>query len=307
MTELAIGDFEIKLSHRRLLSAMTRLAGVPADKFKPVCSAVDKLDKEPWEAVRAELTEEKGVPGEVADRLWEFVQRRGTLTEMLAWLTGSALAADEDGAAAIADLTLLSGYLDVLGCSGPVRLDLSLARGLEYYTGVIYEAVLLGAGVGSIAAGGRYDGLVGMFSGKDVPAVGASIGIERVFAVMEQQAQARGEAARETETEVLVASVGKGLQPRRMQLCARLWAAGVRAEFGYRTHPPLPEQLAYALKAGIPFLVIVGESELARGVVKVKDLARGVEEEVPEGELERDMLGRLGRAGGQGSGPVVVA
>ncbi|PNH03565.1 Histidine--tRNA ligase [Tetrabaena socialis] len=103
-----------------------------------------------------------------------------------------------------------------MGSLAPVTLDLSLARGLDYYTGVIYEAVLGGANVGSIAAGGRYDKLVGMFSGKDVPAVGVSIGIERVFAIMEQQvrerAAASGKPVRAVETDVLVGSIGGGLQ-----------------------------------------------------------------------------------------------
>jgi len=298
LTDLEIGPFEIKLSHRRLLSAMTQLAGVPPEKFKPVCSAIDKLDKEPWEAVRAELTEDKGVPGAVADKLWSFVQHRGDVRAMLDTLRDSEIASHPDGAAALEDLGTLAGFLDSFGCAHAIKLDLSLARGLEYYTGIIYEAVLLGANVGSIAAGGRYDGLVGMFSGKDVPAVGASIGIERVMTILEglvrERAERGGVPVRETETEVLVASIGKGMQPRRMEVCAALWRAGIKAEFGYKANPQMPDQLGYALKAGIPLLVLFGESELSAGVVKIKDLAAQAEDTVPYDQLVPELKRRLG-------------
>lgn len=143
---------------------------------------------------------------------------RGEPRELLAILTAPEhpLAQHAESAAALAELSTLFDYLEAFGALGPISFDLSLARGLDYYTGVIYEAVLEGANVGSIAAGGRFDKLVGMFSGKDVPAVGVSIGIERIFAIMEAQARARaaesGTAIRATETQVLVASIGNGMQ-----------------------------------------------------------------------------------------------
>ena len=143
--------------------------------------------------------------------------------------------------------------------------------------------------MGSIAAGGRYDGLVGMFSGKDVPAVGCSIGIERVFAIMEAQARRRAEETgvpiRESCTQVLVASIGKGHLHKRMEVAAMLWRGGIAAEFGYKPNPPLPEQLGTALKGGVPCMVIFGNDEFEKGTVKVKDLAAEVELEVQEREL----------------------
>ncbi|PRW59901.1 histidyl-tRNA synthetase isoform B [Chlorella sorokiniana] len=298
LDDLQLGAYEVKLNHRRLLDAMLDIAGVPPQKFRPICSAIDKLDKEPWEAVRAEMVEEKGLPGHVADRIGEFVVLRGQPQQLLATLTEAShpLAQHAESAAALEELRTLFGFLEAMGALGPIVFDLSLARGLDYYTGVIYEAVLQGANVGSIAAGGRYDKLVGMydklvgmFSGKEVPAVGVSIGIERVFAIMEAQLRAQAEAAggtiRETETEVLVASIGGGMQPRRMRLAAQLWAAGIRAEFGYKANPKMPDQLGYALKQGIPYLVLFGESEVEAGVVKIKDLDANTEETVPEGEV----------------------
>jgi histidyl-tRNA synthetase len=309
LDDLSLGAYEVKLNHRKLLDAMLDIAGVPPQKFRPICSAIDKLDKEPWEAVRAEMTEEKGLPGDVADRIGEFVVLRGKPMELLKKLTEEATAAGDkhplavhpDSATALEELKVLFEFLEGMNALGPIVFDLSLARGLDYYTGVIYEAVLLGGNVGSIAAGGRYDKLVGMFSGKEVPAVGVSIGIERVFSIMESQMRAQAAAAngtiRETETQVLVASIGNGLQKKRMQLASKLWAAGVKAEFGFKPNPKMADQLGYALKAGIPYMVLFGEDEMSQGVVKLKDLDAGTEEIVKESELNEVAVARVATKG----------
>jgi histidyl-tRNA synthetase len=310
LTDLQLGQFTVKLNHRGLLDAVMALAGVPPQKFRPICSAIDKLDKEPWAAVRAEMVDDKGLPPAAADRIGELVQLRGAPRALLAELCaeGQALGAHPGAAAALAELRILFDFLDDMGALGPVSFDLSLARGLDYYTGVIYEAVLEGAAVGSIAAGGRYDGLVGMFSGKEVPAVGVSIGIERVFAIVEGRLRAEAAAAggtiRDTETQVLVASIGAGMQGRRMRVAAALWAAGVKAEFGFKPNPKMGDQLGAALKGGVPFMVLFGEDEVSRGVVKFKDLDAGTEEEVAEAALPA--LARA-RADAKGERRVVFA
>ncbi|KAI8463085.1 MAG: hypothetical protein J3K34DRAFT_158180 [Monoraphidium minutum] len=299
LDDLDLGAYEVKLNHRGLLDAMLDIAGVPSQKFRAICSAIDKLDKEPWPAVRREMVEDKGLPGAVADKIGEFVVLRGEPNALLAKLTEAAhpLALHPGSAAALADLGALFGYLAAMGALGRISFDLSLARGLDYYTGVIYEAVLLGANVGSIAAGGRYDRLVGMFSGKDVPAVGVSIGIERVFAIMEARLRERaaeaGAAIRATETQVLVASIGNGLQPKRMELASQLWAAGIKAEFGFKPNPKMGDQLGYALEQGIPLMVLFGEDEITSGRVKVKDMGAKVEEDVPLGDLVDDLRARV--------------
>eukprot|EP00879_Flechtneria_rotunda_P023604 GHRR01024971.1.p1 GENE.GHRR01024971.1~~GHRR01024971.1.p1 ORF type:complete len:278 (+),score=104.36 GHRR01024971.1:801-1634(+) len=155
LTELQLGQFTVKLNHRKLLDAMLAIAGVPAQKFRPICSAIDKLDKEPWEAVRAEMVNEKGLPAEVADTIGQFVVLKGQPREVLATLAAAdhPLAQHPHSAAALAELSMLFDFLEAMGALGPISFDLSLARGLDYYTGVIYEAVLEGGNVGSIAAG----------------------------------------------------------------------------------------------------------------------------------------------------------
>ncbi|GIL94796.1 hypothetical protein Vretimale_943 [Volvox reticuliferus] len=299
LTDLQLGKFEIKINHRGLLDAMLAIAGVPPQKFRPICSAIDKLDKEPWEVVRQEMVAEKGLPEEVADAIGQFVVLRGEPLELVTRLSvpDHPLAQHPMGKAALDDLAAMFNMLKAMGALGSLTLDLSLARGLDYYTGVIYEAVLHGANVGSIAAGGRYDKLVGMFSGKDVPAVGVSIGIERVFAIMEQQvrerAAASGRPVRAIETEVLVASIGSGLQVRRMELCAALWSAGVRAEFGYKPNPKMADNLGFCHENGVPYMVLFGEDELAKGVVKIKDMDAHQEETVPLEQLISELLQKL--------------
>ena len=194
LSELPIGKFLIKLSHRRLLDAIFEICGVPKEKFRPICSAVDKLDKNTWEEVKAEMVFEKGLDPEVADKISTFVLNQGKPLELWNKLMDAQLFGTHEGAnEAMKELKLLFDYLSAMGTLEYVLFDLSLARGLDYYTGVIYEAVLIDgiAQVGSIAAGGRYDNLVGMFSpsGVQTPCVGVSIGVERVFTIMEMKAR----------------------------------------------------------------------------------------------------------------------
>lgn len=189
---LPIGDFGIKLNHRRLLDAILDICGVPAEKFRTICSAVDKLDKEPWEEVRREMVEDKGLSGDVADRIGEFVVLKGKPWDMYNSLMAEKKFGDHKGAMeAMEDMRILFEYLDAMDKLKFISFDLSLARGLDYYTGVIYEAVCMNGNtqVGSIGGGGRYDYLVSMFqeAGKVTPTVGVSVGIERVFTLMEER------------------------------------------------------------------------------------------------------------------------
>jgi histidyl-tRNA synthetase len=291
LTELQLGAaFEVKLSHRKLLDAMLDIAGVPRHLVRTICSSIDKLDKEPWEVIRREIVEEKGLAGTVADALGEMVVLRGEPIAMLDLLSTSPLSQHEDAKAALEELRVLFRFLESMRALGPIVLDLSLARGLDYYTGIIYEATVLGdvGVVGSIAAGGRYDTLVGMLGGKHVPAVGVSIGIERVLTIMEARFHTRA-----TETQVLIASIGRGLQSKRMEVASLLWSGGIKAEFGFKPDPKMGEQLSYVFDNAIPFMVVFGEDEIAKGVVKVKDIALKTEVEVGMDQLLEDLRARV--------------
>ncbi|KAM9069341.1 probable histidine--tRNA ligase, mitochondrial isoform X2 [Sarcophilus harrisii] len=283
LNTLQLGDFLIKVNDRRILDGMFAVCGVPENKFRFVCSSVDKLGKMSWKDVREEMVGKMGLASEVADCIGDYIQQHGggSLVEQL--LQDPKLSQNKLALEGLRDLKLLFEYLTLFGITEKIIFDLSLARGLDYYTGVIYEAVLLQAptrqgeeplGVGSVAAGGRYDDLVGMFDpkGRKVPCVGLSIGVERIFSIVEQRMEAT-EKIQMTETQVLVAAAQKNFLKERMKLIAELWDAGIKAEMLYKKDPSFLSQLHYCEETGIPLVAIIGERELKDGVIKLRSVA----------------------------------
>jgi histidyl-tRNA synthetase len=193
LSDLGLGNFLIKINHRKILDAMVSLSDIPNEKFKTVCASVDKLDKEDWQTVKKELIE-KGVDETQCDKLHVFVQYKDSPRVLLEKLnTDGVLTKSDKGKEALEEMALLIDYLEIMDITKHISFDLSLARGLDYYTGLIFEAILTeGSSLGSIAGGGRYDDLLGMFSnGKTIPAIGGSIGIERVFNILEEKLKVR--------------------------------------------------------------------------------------------------------------------
>ncbi|XP_015731614.1 histidine--tRNA ligase, cytoplasmic-like isoform X1 [Coturnix japonica] len=304
LSELQIGDFLIKVNDRRILNGMFAICGIPESKLVTMCSTLDKLDKMPWEEVRSEMVGEKGLSPEAVDRVGEYVQLHGGMDLIEQLLQDPKLSQNKMAKEGLEDMKLLFEYLTLFGITGKVSFDLSLARGLDYYTGVIYEAVLLqqqnnhgeeSVGVGSVAGGGRYDGLVGMFDpkGRKVPCVGVSIGIERIFSILEHRMKASREKVRTTETQVMVATPQKHLLSARLKLISELWDAGIKAEMMYRKDPKLLKQLQYCEDTGIPLVAIIGEEELKDGVVKLRDVATREEVNIPREELAAEIRRRL--------------
>ncbi|PMD51687.1 histidyl-tRNA synthetase [Hyaloscypha bicolor E] len=320
------GRYTIKLNHRKILDGIFEVCGVPAEKIRTISSAVDKLDKLPWEEVRKEMTEEKGLDGSVADKIGEYVVQKGQKDLLSKLLADPLLTANESMKAGMAEMGLLFDYLEAFNCLDNVSFDLSLARGLDYYTGLIYEVVTEGSaplattsaataappkgskkpsggkvgadvdedrssdpsvGVGSVAAGGRYDNLVGMFSGKNqIPCVGISFGVDRIFSITKARmaADKNSELVRNNEVDVYVMAFGgkgfTGLVKERIAICATLWEAGIKAEFLYKVKPKLPNQFKAAEVNGVPMAVVIGEDEVAQGKVKIKEM--GLREGHPE-------------------------
>ncbi|XP_006866227.1 PREDICTED: histidine--tRNA ligase, cytoplasmic isoform X2 [Chrysochloris asiatica] len=303
LSSLQLGDFLIKVNDRRILDGLFAICGVPDSKFRTICSSVDKLDKVSWEEVKNEMVGEKGLAPEVADRIGEYVLQHGGVSLVEQLLQDPKLSQNKQALEGLGDLKLLFEYLTLFGIANKISFDLSLARGLDYYTGVIYEAVLLQTparageeplGVGSVAAGGRYDGLVGMFDpkGRKVPCVGLSIGVERIFSIVEQRLEALEEKVRTTETQVLVASAQKKLLEERLKLVSELWDAGIKAELLYKKNPKLLNQLQYCEEAGIPLVAIIGEQELKDGVIKLRSVANREEVDVRREDLVEEIKKR---------------
>ncbi|XP_068836360.1 histidine--tRNA ligase, cytoplasmic isoform X7 [Capricornis sumatraensis] len=303
LSSLQIGDFLVKVNDRRILDGMFAICGVPDSKFRTICSSVDKLDKVSWEEVKNEMVGEKGLAPEVADRIGDYVQQHGGVSLVEQLLQDPKLSQNKQALEGLGDLKLLFEYLTLFGIADKISFDLSLARGLDYYTGVIYEAVLLQPparageeplGVGSVAAGGRYDGLVGMFDpkGRKVPCVGLSIGVERIFSIVEQRLEALEEKVRTTETQVLVASAQKKLLEERLKLVSELWDAGIKAELLYKKNPKLLNQLQYCEETGIPLVAIIGDQELKDGVIKLRSVASREEVDVRREDLVEEIKRR---------------
>lgn len=275
-------DITIKINHRRILDGMFAIAGVPEDKIRAISSAVDKLDKLSWAEVKQEMVEQKGLLESVADQIGQFVRNRGNLAEILGSLRADdKLATNEDVKAGIGDMTLLLSYLEAYGIANKVSFDLSPARGLDYYTGAIFEVITSlpsteDAGtskepqIGSIAAGGRYDKLVGMYCDRDVPNVGVSFGVERIYTILNaRRPKKKVESVVAQEFDVyVVAGGGGGLLLERMATCGQLTQAGIRAGFLRKAKPSLRSQFNAAGK--VPLTVILGPDELAAGNVRLK-------------------------------------
>jgi len=304
LSSLNIGEYVIKVNHRKLLDGIFEACGVPADKFRTICSTVDKLDKSPWAEVRTEMINEKGLEPEKADKIGEYVRLNGQQELVEKLLLDPALSKVKSAVAGLQDIKLLLHYCRLFQVEREVLFDLSLARGLDYYTGVIYEAVLKDNTktdgeepgiIGSVAGGGRYDNLVGMFDpkGKQVPCVGVSIGVERVFSVLEAKFASEGTKIRTTEVEVYVASAHKGLLERRIELIGQLWNGGVKAEHSYKSNPKLLAQLQYCEENQIPLALILGDSELSRGVAKLREVQNRSEVEVPLDNLVEEIRKKL--------------
>lgn len=315
LSELELGDFRIKVNDRRILDGMFAVCGVPDDKFRTICSTVDKLDKMPWEDVRKEMVNEKGLSEEAADQIGEYVSLHGGMDLAERLLQDPKMSQSKQACAGLSDIKLLFSYLQLFKVTDKVVFDLSLARGLDYYTGVIYEAVLTqgsvapssndtqngtedSVSVGSVAGGGRYDGLVGMFDpkGRKVPCVGVSIGIERIFSIMEQKAEASAEKIRTTEVQVMVASAQKNLLEERLRLITELWNAGIKAEVMYKKNPKLLSQLQLCEETGIPLVAILGEQELKDGVVKLRVVATREEVDISRSDLISEIKRRTSEA-----------
>ncbi|WFC97336.1 histidine--tRNA ligase [Malassezia yamatoensis] len=312
---LGIEGFTIKLNHRKILDAIFTICGVPEDSIRQISSAVDKLDKSPWAEVRREMVHDKNLDEAVADKIGTYVQLHGGRDLLAKLQQDSELTQNARAAEGLKDMELLFEYLEVFKIMDRISFDLSLARGLDYYTGLIYEVVTAASapptfsskesaalapaaapqpgtqkkddgeldestvGVGSIAAGGRYDHLVGMFSQSKkqdlVPCVGISVGVERVFSILMQRirdAQARGERSvvRQKNVSAYVMSMGDGLLLERMQVCKMLWDHNIPAEFAYKKKPKLQTQFAVVDKEQIPYAVMLAPGEWAEGKVRVK-------------------------------------
>ena len=259
----------IKINNRKILSGIAEIIG-EADKIVDITVAIDKLDKIGLENVNAEL-KEKGISDEAIAKLQPIILLSGTNTEKLATLK-SVLAASETGMKGVEESEFILGTLETMGLKNEIELDLTLARGLNYYTGAIFEVKALDVQIGSITGGGRYDNLTGVFGMAGVSGVGISFGADRIFDVLNQLELYPKEAV--NGTELMFVNFGDKEAAFSMSMLAKVRAAGIRAEI-FPDAAKMKKQMSYANAKSVPFVAIVGENEMNEGNALPKHMDTG--------------------------------
>ncbi len=289
LTAVGLPNFVIQISHRRLLEGIAVTSGVAPELAGSVYRSVDKLAKIGANGVLKELTD-SGVDEASGRKVLDAVTQTGTPDDLLETLR-PRLKGFEPGISALDDLELLFSMLPGLGVpSGAYKLDLSLARGLDYYTGPVYEATVTEPNVGSVVGAGRYDGLIGNFLGKDIPATGMSIGLERIIEVVDEFGLLPSPP---TVAQVIV-PVFPDTLAEAARLAGDLRAVGLRVDFSLLQNKSLGEQLKYAGRRGIPYAAIAGDREIEANVVAIKDLVTGEQTEFPRATVAEALIARIG-------------
>ena len=301
MRALIRDGFCIRVNNRKIVNGLPEYAGFDPAKINDVLRAIDKLDRDGWESVARELERQPdnkfdeaalALSAESVAAIERFVgfRRAGheeVLAEAEALLAGSAIA--QQG---IAELRQIVGLVRASRVpDSNWAIDLSVMRGLGYYTGPVFETVVAGAeSMGSVCSGGRFDNLVENFSATPYPGTGASVGVDRLFAVMKALRLLPDTTA---TAKVLIAVIDPSLLTRYCEIASSLRAAGIPTEIYGQEGKSMSDQIAFALKRGIPFMVILGGNEAARGTVAIRNLATRSQEDVNESDLVSALTGSL--------------
>ncbi len=269
----------IKINNRKILAGIAEIIG-EADKIVDITVAIDKLDKIGLENVNAELAS-KGIPQEAIDKLQPIILLSGSNAEKLETLK-EVLTGSETGMKGVEESEFILSTVAGLDIRNEVELDLTLARGLNYYTGAIFEVKALDVQIGSISGGGRYDNLTGVFGMPGVSGVGISFGADRIFDVLNQLDLYPKDAV--NGTRLLFVNFGQAEAAYCLSVLAKVRAAGVRAEI-YPDSAKMKKQMSYANAKNIPFVAIAGETEMNEGKFTLKNMLTGEQHAVTADEL----------------------
>jgi histidyl-tRNA synthetase len=274
LTALGINDFQIHLSERRLLNGLVTMLGLDdPTRMKPLARTIDKLMSQGEETVRRLLVEEAKLTPDQVEKVFEYLTTSGTNDEILAKLRTFFDGVPEaiegvENLEHILTLAKAGGIAD-----GALAIDLSIVRGLDYYTGTVYETFLTDMpSLGSVMSGGRYDGLVEMFTGQPTPAVGISVGIDRLLAGLQKMGRVQ---PMPSVTEVLVTVFGAETSSVSVEAATGLRAAGVCAELSVLDKGGFGKQLKYANKQGIPWTLMIGPDEAEAGTMTLRNMTSG--------------------------------
>lgn len=259
----------IKINNRKVLQGLSEIIGHP-DKLIDITVAIDKIDKIGLDAVKDELRE-RGIDEQGINTIEPVLLLQGNSVEKIARMK-EILASSEAGMKGVAELEELFGYISAAGINQEVEIDLSLARGLNYYTGAIFEVKAKDFAIGSICGGGRYDDLTGIFGLPNMSGVGISFGADRIYDVLQGLEKFPKDAI--VGTQILFSNMGAAEVAYTLPIIAELRARGLNCEI-YPDNTKLKKQFDYATKKGIPYFAIVGEEEINAGKVNVKNLETG--------------------------------
>ena len=278
-TRLGLHRFRIRVNNRKVLNGFFAILGL-SEQAGDVLRTIDKLDKIGADKVRALLTDTCGVTSGQADEILRFIACPGTSADKLAFLEQYR---GRNGTfdTGLDELRTVVGYLPAFGVPEEnFELDLTIARGLDYYTGTVYETVLLDhPEVGSICSGGRYDDLAGYYTNKSLPGVGISIGLTRLFYILQEQNMI-SDAVLTAPADVLILPMTDDLSAA-VSLASMLRAGGLRVQL-YSERKKFKAKIGYADKLGIPFVIFLGEDEIAQNVCALKNMATGEQEAVTQ-------------------------
>ena len=270
----------LKINNRKVLTGLAEICGFP-DKVVDITVAIDKMEKIGLDAVKAEL-QERGLTAEAIAVLEPVLGMQGSTAEKIAFLRGLFEGKSEEGLLGVAELEELFALIAAAGVCVPVELDLSLARGLNYYTGAIFEVKAQDYAIGSICGGGRYDNLTGIFGLPGMSGVGISFGADRIYDVL--TGLEKFPASLASSTQILFANMdAEGLR-YVLPVAAALRREGIAVEI-YPDSAKLRKQFEYAERRAIPFLSINGSEEIAAGEVNIKNLASGVQRRFPVSDI----------------------
>ena len=267
----------IKINNRKILTGIAEIIG-EADRIVDITVAIDKLDKIGLEKVNEELRA-NGLSEDAIQKLQPIINLSGTNQEKMATMR-QALAQSEIGLKGIDEVEFVLNHLS--GLTSQVELDLTLARGLNYYTGCIFEVKALDVQIGSITGGGRYDNLTGIFGMPGISGVGISFGADRIYDVLNQLELYPEEVT--TATQILFINFGEKETEYCLPILSDLRAAGIRAEI-YPDAAKMKKQMQYANVKAVPFVALVGENEMSAGMVTLKNMTTGEQQMVPAAEL----------------------
>jgi histidyl-tRNA synthetase len=282
LRRLGFRRYVIHINNRKILKGIGQFVGLQGELLAKVYRAIDKLDKIGLDGVQNELRE-GGIDEPIARRLLDLLRGRGEQDEVLTSLQRQ-LADFPVALEGIHELEQIADYLRAVGIPREnYAIDFAMVRGLEYYTGPIFETIVEEPKIGSITGGGRYDDLIGVFSGKSLPATGTTIGIERIIVVMDELNMYPPDVRR-TVSQVLVTVFDSGTLDASLTAAQELRTAGFKVEL-YLESSQLGDQIRYALKRGIPYVIILGPDELSAGQVVVRNLERKLQEKVDRGRM----------------------